>query len=180
MVKDRIGNLYGMLDLLDVFVEADRLVDFTRFFTHSGTKEVRSREQLPPLLILDLFAEGTNMGIKRVAAANDRYGYDELLYVRKTYFSPEALRNANGAVVNKLLSIRNPQFWGEGASSCASDGTKFESWQQNLMTQWRSRYKGYGVMVYWHVETNAVCIYAQTKTFSNSEVPAMIEGPRPA
>jgi len=47
--------------------------DFTRFFTHSGTKEVRSRETLRPLLILDLFAEGTNTGIKRVANANDRY-----------------------------------------------------------------------------------------------------------
>jgi TnpA family transposase len=30
---------------------------------------------------------------------------------------------------------------------------------------------------HWHVETNAVCIYAQTKTFSNSEVAVMIEGP---
>ena len=76
-----------MLDLLDVFVEADRLVDFTRFFTHSGTKEVRSRDALRPLLILDLFAEGTNTGIQRVATANDQYGYDELLYVREDYFS---------------------------------------------------------------------------------------------
>jgi len=107
LIKDEISNHYGMLDLLDVFVEADRLVDFTRFFTHSGTKEVRSRETLRPLLILDLFAEGTNTGIKRVANANDRYSYEELLYVRKTYFSPEALRNANGAVVNKLLALRN-------------------------------------------------------------------------
>ena len=53
-----------MLDLLDVLVEADRLVDFTRFFTHSGTREVRSREALRPLLIMDLFGEATNMGIK--------------------------------------------------------------------------------------------------------------------
>ena len=44
------------------------------------------------------------------------------------------------------------------------------------MTEWRSRYKGYGVMIYWHVETNAVCIYSQSKSFSNSEVAAMIEG----
>jgi hypothetical protein len=131
---------YGMLDLLDVFVEADRLSAFTQFFTHSGTKEIRSREMLRPLLILDLFGEATNMGIKRVANANDRYSYDELLYVRKTYFSPEALRNANGAVVNKLLALRNPRLWGEGASSCASDGSRFESWKQNLMTKWRSRY----------------------------------------
>ena len=176
IIKEKIGVRYGMLDLLEVFVEADRLVGFTRFFTHSGTKEVRSREALRPLLILDLFGEATNMGIKRVANANDRYSYDELLYVRKTYFSPEALRNANGAVVNKLLALRNPRLWGEGASSCASHGSRFESWKQNLMTEWRSRYKGYGVMVYWHVETNAVSIYSQTKSFSTSEVAAMIEG----
>ena len=55
-----------------LFVEADRLVEFTRFLTHSGTKEVRSREVLRPLLLLDLFAEGTNTGIKRVATANQR------------------------------------------------------------------------------------------------------------
>jgi Tn3 transposase DDE domain len=176
LIKEAINQRYGILDLLDVFVEADRTVDFTRFFTHSGTKERRSREALRPLLILDLFAEGTNTGIRRVANANDRYRYDELLYVRKTYFSPEVLRNANGAVVNKLLALRNPRLWGEGASSCASDATKFESWQQNPMTEWRSRYKGYGVMVYWHVETNAACIYSQVKRFSNSEIAAMIEG----
>src|SRR5215469_11768776 len=30
--------------------------------------------------------------------------------------------------------------------------------------------------VYWHVETNAVCIYSQLRNFSFSEVAAMIEG----
>jgi hypothetical protein len=37
--------------------------------------------------------------------ANDRSRYDELLYVRKTYFSPEALRNANGIISTKLQLI---------------------------------------------------------------------------
>ena len=83
VIKEKIGSRYGMLYLLDVFVEADRLVDFTRFFTHSGTREVRSREALRPLLILDLFGEATNMGIKQVANANDRYRYDELLLCSK-------------------------------------------------------------------------------------------------
>jgi TnpA family transposase len=174
-LKDLIGQRYGLLDLLDVFVEADRLTEFTRFFTHSGTKEVRSREALRPLLLLDLFAEGTNTGIKRVAKANHQYSYDELLYVRKHYISVEALRNANAAVVNTILAQRNPLLWGEG-HACASDGKRFESWRQNLMTEWRSRYRGYGVLVYWHLETNAVCIYSQLRNFSFSEVAAMIEG----
>lgn len=177
LLKEAIQERYGMIDLLDVFVEADRLVDFTRFFTHSGIKEIRSREVLRPLIIIDLFGEGTNMGIKRVAKANQKYSYTELLYVRKTYFSPEALRNAIGAVVNKILHIRSPHIWGEG-NACASDGKRFGAWSQNLMSEWRTRHKdrGYGVMIYWHVETNAVCIYSQLKNFSSSEVAAMIEG----
>lgn len=31
-------------------------------------------------------------------------------------------------------------------------------------------------LVYWHVETGAVCIYSQLRSFSSSEVAAMIEG----
>lgn len=174
-IKERLSRRYGLLELLDVFVEADRLAHFTRFFTHSGTKEIRSREALRPLLLLALFAEGTNIGIKRVAKANHQHSYDELLYVRKMYVCLEARRNANGAVVNAIVARRNPRLWGEG-SACASDGKRFESWSQNLMTEWRSRYKGYGVLVYWHVETNAVCIYSQLRSFSSSEVAAMIEG----
>jgi TnpA family transposase len=174
-IKALISQRHGLLDLLDIFVEADRLTGFTQFFTHSGTKEVRSREALRPLLLLDLFAEGTNTGIKRVAKANQRYAYDELLYVRKHYITVEALRHANAAMVNMILARRNPLLWGEG-HACASDGKRFESWRQNLMTEWRSRYRGYGVLVYWHLETNAVCIYSQLRNFSFSEVAAMIEG----
>ncbi|HEY4387362.1 MAG TPA: Tn3 family transposase, partial [Ktedonobacteraceae bacterium] len=49
-------------------------------------------------------------------------------------------------------------------------------WDQNLQAEWHVRYKGRGVMVYWHVEKNALCIYSQLKQCSSSEVGAMIEG----
>jgi TnpA family transposase len=174
-IKGLVQRRDGILHLLDVMAEADRLVGFPHFFTHSGTQEVRAREPLRPLLLLDLFAEGTNTGMKRVATANPHYTYDELLYIRKHYISGEALRNANGAVVNKTLALRNPQLWGDG-HACASDGKRFERWRQNLMTAWRSRYTGYGILVYWHVETTAVCLYSPLRNFSFSAVAAMIEG----
>ena len=53
---------------------------------------------------------------------------------------------------------------------------KFGAWDQNLMTEWHIRYGGRGVMIYWHVKKNSVCIYSQLKTCSSSEVAAMIEG----
>lgn len=95
--------------------------------------------------------------------------------VRRNYIWRESLRNANTAVVNKILEIRNPTLWGYG-NACASDGKSFPAWNRNLLSEWRTRYKGDGVMAYWHVETNAVCIYSQLKGYSPSEVAAMIEG----
>ena len=44
------------------------------------------------------------------------------------------------------------------------------------MTEWHARYGGRGVMIYWHVERKAACIYSQLKRCSSSEVAAMIEG----
>ncbi len=139
--------------------EAARLVEFPHVFPHSGTKEVRARETLRPLLLLDVFAEGTNTGMKRVATAHPHHTYDELLYIRKHSISVEAVRHANGAVVHKIVALRTPQLWGDGHAG-ASDGKQFERWRQNLMTEWRSRDNGYGILVYWQVETTAVCIYS--------------------
>ncbi len=72
--------------------------------------------------------------------------------------------------------MRDPAWWGQG-TACASDSKKFGSWSSNLMTEWHQRYRGPGIMIYWHVERGRVCIYSQLKTCSASEVAAMIEGP---
>ncbi len=61
-------------------------------------------------------------------------------------------------------------------TTCAGDSTKFGAWDRNLMTEWHARYGGRGVMIYWHVERQATCIYSQLKRCSSSEAAAMIEG----
>jgi len=86
------------------------------------------------------------------------------------------LRAAIAQVVNALFYVRLPGIWGEGTTACASDSKKFGAWDQNLLTEWHIRYRGPGIMVYWHVDKNAACIYSQVKSCSSSEVAAMIEG----
>ncbi len=44
------------------------------------------------------------------------------------------------------------------------------------MTEWHIRYRGRGVMIYWHVEKNANCIYSQLTRCSASEAGNMIKG----
>ena len=72
--------------------------------------------------------------------------------------------------------MRDPRIWGTATTSVACDSKKISVWDQNLMVEWHARYKGRGVMVYWHVDENALCVYAQLKTCSSSEVGAMLKG----
>ena len=106
----------------------------------------------------------------------DTTTYKDLLYVRQRYLTVDGLRRAIAIVTNGTLRARDPLVWGDGTTACASDSKHFGAWDQNLMTQWHVRYGGRGVMIYWHVERQSLCIHSQLKSPSSSEVAAMIEG----
>jgi TnpA family transposase len=127
-------------------------------------------------LLLCLFGLGTNTGLKRVSAGDPGSTHDDLRYVRRKYVNREGVRAAIAHLVNAIFAARKAEVWGEGTTACASDSKKFGAWDQNLMTEWHIRYGGRGVMIYWHVERKATCIYSQLKSCSSSEVAAMIEG----
>lgn len=175
-LKREITRRWGIVDLLDVFKESDLLTDFTEEFTSVASREALPRPVLRRRLLLVLFALGTNVGIKQIAATGD-HGETEaaLRRVRKTFVTRDNLRAAIARVVNETFAVRDAALWGEG-TACASDSQRFGSWSSNLMTEWHARYGGPGVMIYWHVEKKSVCIYSQLKSCSASEAAAMIEG----
>jgi TnpA family transposase len=131
---------------------------------------------VPRRLLLCLYGLGTNAGLKRLAVGDHGISYKELLHTRRRYVDADSLRDATRRVVNATLSARNPAIWGEGTTACASDSKHFGAFDQNLMTEWHARYGGRGVMIYWHVERQAVCIHSSLKRCSSSEVASMIEG----
>ncbi len=173
-LKAEVLPRWGSLDLLELVAEADHLVSFTGEFRSIATRQGLPPETLRRRLLLVLFALGTNAGMARVAAAS---GESEaaLRHVRRHFVTGDNLRAAIVALVNATFAARDPALWGHG-TACASDSKKFRSWDANLMTEWHARYRGPGVMIYWHVERKSVCVYSQLKSCSSSEVAAMMEG----
>jgi TnpA family transposase len=175
-LKAEIFSRWPATGLVDVLKEADLRVDFTKLFQSSRQRETLDSDSIQKRLLLCLFALGTNAGLKRIAASGQEASYKELLHIRHSFIEKNTLREAISQVANATLAVRLPQIWGEGTTSCASDSKKLGAWDQNLMTEWHVRYGGRGVMIYWHVEGQSVCIYSQLKRCSSSEVAAMIEG----
>ncbi len=175
-LKAEVALRWPMIRLLDILKETDLRVRFTDQFKSSASREQLDRATIQRRLLLCLYGLGTNTGLKRMSGDERGERYSDLLYVRRRFITKDHLRAAIVQVVNAMLQTRLPHIWGEGSSACASDSKKFGAWDQNLMTEWHIRYRGPGIMVYWHVEKKSACIYSQLKSCSSSEVAAMIEG----
>ncbi|MBF0235873.1 MAG: Tn3 family transposase, partial [Desulfamplus sp.] len=174
-LKQAITQHWPGTSLLDMLKETDLRVDFTRFIQSGTERSHMDKETLQRRILLCLFGMGTNTGIKRMESLPDD-DYKDLLYIRRRFISNEGLRQAISQAVDATLAVRLPGVWGEATTACASDSKQFGAWDQNLLTEWHLRYGGRGIMVYWHVEKNAACIYSQFKRVSSSEAAAMIQG----
>ena len=175
-LKHEIGRTWPMTGLLDVLKETALDTQFLDCFESSASREVLAHDVRNRRLLLALYAAGTKAGLKRIATGTEDVSIDELSHVHRRFIDATALRAACARVTNATLAIRNPAIWGPAGTTCASDSTKFGAWDRNLMTELHARYGGRGVMIYWHVERKAACIYSQLKRCSSSEVAVMIEG----
>ena len=140
-------------------------------------REAIDREALwPSGCCWRVYAYGTNTGIRAVAAGDHGHSEDDLRYVRRRYLTVEAARLSPSQIANATFAARQHGLWGEGTTAVASDSTHFGAFDQNIFTEWHSRYGGRGVLIYWHVEKKSVAIHSQLISCSASEVAAMVEG----
>lgn len=147
-LKAEIARRWSMTGLLDMLKEADLRIGFTDLLRTVTDHENLPRSVLQQRLLLCLNGMGTNTGLKRMASGQQDVTYKDLLYVRRRFINRDGLREAIAAVVNATLRARHPGIWGEGTTACAADSKQFGAWDQNLMTEWHSRYGGRGIMIY--------------------------------
>ena len=175
-LKQEIADIWPHVNLLDILKEVELRVDLSSSFQSTASKELISAQDLQFKLLLTIFALATNTGLKRIGTSASNANYDDLKYVLRRYITKDNLRSAIIRIVNDSLRIRDNELFGNLNISCACDSTKFNAWDQNMMSEWHVRYGGRGIMIYWHVDKKALCVYSQLKTCSSSEVIAMIEG----
>jgi TnpA family transposase len=175
-VKSEVARRWAAVPLIDVLKETVLRTGCLRAVTSVAGSGTLPPEVLAERLMLAIYAYGTNTGIRSVISAAHEHSEEDVRYARRRYLTPEAARAAAIAIADATFAARDRSLWGEGSTALASDSIHFRSWDQNLFTEWHSRYGGRGVLVYWHVERGSVVVHSQTLRASASEVAAMVEG----
>lgn len=175
-LKHKINRRWSTINLIDILKEADFRIGFTKQLHTIAGKESLDHTQLTKRLLLCIYAIGSNTGLKRISSANKDASYSDLRYVKRRYINVANVKAAVVDVVDKILEIRDPKIWGDITVGCGCDSTQVSSWDQNLIAEWHVRYHEPGVMIYWHADKYATCVYSQLKTCASSEVGSMIRG----
>jgi len=175
-IKQQLAVKWPLTNLLDALKEVELRLGLTKHFISHGRKIYLKPRELSKRLLLAIYGFGTNAGIKTMCAGNQSINYKNLQHIKQYFLTESNLRDAIGRVANSLFKIRSPEIWGDMPIAVASDSTQFSAYFQNLISEYHNRYGGRGVMIYWHVEKNATCIFSQLKSVSSSEVAAMIKG----
>ncbi|ARF52967.1 Tn3 family transposase [Streptomyces gilvosporeus] len=175
-IKAEVARRWGIVPLIDMLKEAVLRTGCLDAVTSVSGGGSLTAEVLAERLLLVIYAYGTNTGIKAVASGGHGHTEDELRYVRRRYLSAEAARAIAIQIANATFAARSTELWGQGSTAVASDSTHVRAYDQNLFTEWHSRYGGRGVLIYWHVEKKSLAIHSQLINCTASEVAAMNEG----
>ncbi|ETA03430.1 transposase, TnpA family [Frankia sp. CcI6] len=176
-LKAEVRTRWGTVPLIDMLKEAVLRTGCLATATTMAGRGDLAPEVLAERLMLAIYAYGTNTGIRAVAGnAQNGHSEDDLRYVRRRYLTAELARTVAVEIANATFAARAQQVWGSGSTAVASDSTHFGAFDQNIFTEWHSRYGGRGVLIYWHVERKSMAIHSQLISCTASEVAAMVEG----
>jgi TnpA family transposase len=110
--------------------------------------------------IVTAFGYGCNLGpAQTVRHMRGQVTTHQLSFVNRRHVTAAKLNEAIRNVVNRYSQFGLPRLWGDG-STAAADGTKFDLYEENLLSEYHIRYGGYGGIAYHHVADTYIALFS--------------------
>lgn len=146
------------VNILDVLADTEQWLNWTRFFgplSGHDPKVPDPRERY----VLTTFCYGCNLGPSQTARAFPTVDRRQLSWINQRHISEEKLDQVITALVNAYNRFDLPRYWGSG-KHVSADGTKWDLYEQNLLSEYHIRYGGYGGIGYYHVSDTYIALFS--------------------
>lgn len=145
-------------NILDILVEAEKWLRLhKRFGPLSGfdskLEDPRTR------FVSTLFCYGCNLGPTQTARSITTLNRRQVSWLNLRHVTEERLEQAITQVINAYNRYRLPRHWGTGQRA-AADGTKWNLYEQNLLSEYHIWYGGYGGVGYYHVSDTYIALFS--------------------
>jgi TnpA family transposase len=144
--------------ILDALADTENLLHWTRFFgplSGLDTKLDNPAERY----VLASFCYGCNLGPSQTARSVQGTDRRQIAWINQRHITEDALDEAITTIINAYNNFSLPRLWGSGKHASA-DGTRWDLYEQNLLSEYHIRYGGYGGIGYYHVSDTYIALFS--------------------
>lgn len=174
VLADRLDALLPRVRITELLHEVNRATGFAAAFTNLRTGDACDNENA---LLAAILADGTNLGLTRMAEASQGVTRDQLIWTADAYIRPETYQAALVRIFDAHHRLPMAAVWGGGMTS-SSDGQFFRSGKRgNVAGEVNARYGGSpGFSFYTHVSDQHGPYHVRVISAAAHEAPYVLDG----
>ncbi len=166
-VEQLLTDRMEAVDIIDALSDTEHWLNWTRFFgpiSGHDAKLANPRERY----VITTFCYGCNLGPTQTARSIKGLDRRQVSFTNQRHVTEEKLNQAITEVVNAYARFPLQRLWGQGKSASA-DGTKWDMYAQNLVSEYHIRYGGYGGLGYYMVADSYIALFSRFSTCGSWE-----------
>lgn len=154
LITSKMPNV-GILDVIASVTESLQLKRYLRPISGHDSKQ----EDINALLASTIFCYGCNVGVNEAARSLPNTNRKQLARINSYYVTEDSLKRCITEVVNCYHRYQLPKFWGTG-EHVSVDGTKWDMYKKNLLSEYHIRYGGFGGIGYYHISDTYIALFS--------------------
>ena len=157
-IDEEITSRLGKKSIIDALVDTEQWLNLhADFGPLSGFKGKLNEPK--ERFIASLFCYGCNLGASQTADSIKQLNRKQIAWLNLNSVTVDRLDAAIVKVINAYKKYDLPGYWGSGERASA-DGTKWNIYEQNLLSEYHIRYGGYGGIGYYHVSDTYIALFS--------------------
>jgi len=146
-------------NILDVLCNVEHWTRWTRHFGPLSGSDPKL-EQAKERYLITSFGYGCNLGPAQTSKHMKNAVTPHMIsFVNRRHVSAQKIDQAIRDILNHYNQFSLPKLWGDG-TTVAADGTKYDLYEENLLSEYHIRYGGYGGIAYHHVSDNYIALFS--------------------
>jgi TnpA family transposase len=146
------------INILDVLADCEHWFNWTRHLGPVSGHDAKL-DNPKPRYVAAVFGYGCGLGPTQTARSLKLMDRRQIAWINQRHVTEDALNKIITEVINKYNKFTLPKVWGSGKSASA-DGTKWDLYEQNLLSEYHIRYGGYGGLGYYHVSDTYIALFS--------------------
>lgn len=147
------------INIVDILVETVKWVPLKQFFRPLSGHQSKILNY-DKRIVSSLFCHGCNLGSVATARSLQGLSRKQIALLGLKHTTEKKLIKAIEHTVNSYNEYELPGYWGTGETASV-DGTHFDMYEQNLVSEYHVRYVSYGGIGYYMVSDKYIALFSR-------------------